>query len=225
MHSSSTTNSKHHSSRLSKVSTRPDVQGVELTIFLENNGAWFGKVGGETPGDDALPLLCTTNKPYRALILSNSISTFDFRIYLFARQAALLSELGRISDVAKRGEYFISTFARTLRENEATLGRNFVESWTYSACLNVVDECQKWVDQTRIDTRVVAGFVAVKAELLELARKQVSPVFLLPTLRLTPFTARQDRNRGRPSSLRASILYVTQRVPPPSCCRPLDSLL
>lgn len=86
--------------------------------IAENDTAWFGKIGGIAPGDDALPLLSTTNKPYRKLILANAISIFDFRIYLFARQAALLAQMGRITDVAKRGAYFISTFARTLRENE-----------------------------------------------------------------------------------------------------------
>lgn len=76
----------------------------------------FGKIGGLAPGDDALPLLSTTNKPYRKLIQTNDISIFDFRIYLFARQAAMLFHLGKITEVAKRGAFFISTFARRLRE-------------------------------------------------------------------------------------------------------------
>lgn len=79
--------------------------------------AWFGKVGGLAPGDDALPLLSTSNKPYRRMIQLNDITVFDFRIYLFARQATMLFQLGRITDVARRGAYFISTFARTLREH------------------------------------------------------------------------------------------------------------
>lgn len=100
----------------------------------ENNGAWFGDIGGLSVGDDALPLLSTNNKPYRKLISANTISIFDFRIYLFARQAALLTKLGRIADVAKRGAYFISTFARTLRDNQV---RSFsLSSWHVSYASN-----------------------------------------------------------------------------------------
>lgn len=80
----------------------------------------FGKVGGLAPGDDALPLLSTTNKPYRKLLQTNDISIFDFRIYLFARQAAMLFHLGKITEVAKRGAFFISTFARRLREDQVS---------------------------------------------------------------------------------------------------------
>lgn len=43
---------------------------------------------------------------------------FDFRIYLSARQAEMLFHLGRTVEVAKRGAYFVSTFARTLREHQ-----------------------------------------------------------------------------------------------------------
>lgn len=82
--------------------------------------AWFGKVGGLAPGDDALPLLNTSHKPYRKQIQANDISIFDFRIYLFARQAAMLFLLGRVAEVAKRGAFFISTFARTLREHQVS---------------------------------------------------------------------------------------------------------
>lgn len=133
-----------------------------------------GQVGGPTAGDDALPLLSTGVKPYAALLKTNKITIFDFRIYLFARQAALLLEMGRIAEVAKRGAYFISTFARTLRQYQSTLGPSFVESWTYSATLNIVDECQRLIENGEVDSSTAADFVAVKAELLDLARKQVT---------------------------------------------------
>lgn len=42
---------------------------------------------GTTAGDDSLPLLDTTSKNYRDMIHQNSITEFDFRKYLFARQA------------------------------------------------------------------------------------------------------------------------------------------
>lgn len=126
----------------------------------------------------------------------DAITIFDFRIYLFARQAVMLFHLGRVVEVARRGAYFVSTFARKLREHQvshpcllldvaakdfsaqSTLGPNFVEAWTYSACLNIVSECGRRIDQDLSDP-AATGFVAVKAELLELAKKQVrDPSFL-----------------------------------------------
>ncbi|KAI9785522.1 MAG: hypothetical protein M1839_009263 [Geoglossum umbratile] len=42
----------------------------------------------------ASPFLSAIRKPYRDLILSNNISVFDFRCYIFARQLCLLLRLG-----------------------------------------------------------------------------------------------------------------------------------
>ncbi|GAA5988713.1 hypothetical protein JCM5350_001988 [Sporobolomyces pararoseus] len=148
---------------------------LEASFFQnlkEHRISWINNVGGLAVGDDALPLLSTSNKPYRKLIDAGTISVFDFRIYLFARQAEMLFHLGRTVEAAKRGAYFVSTFARTLREHQALLGQNFVESWTYSACLNIVETCE-----THLFTdKPVTSFVAVKAELLELAKKQLDKI-------------------------------------------------
>lgn len=59
---------------------------------------------------------------------------------------------------------------------QATLGPNFVESWTYSACLDIVAACEAKVAAQPNPAPSVA-LVAVKAELLELAKKQVRPNF------------------------------------------------
>lgn len=80
--------------------------------------SWFGRFGGTSEGDDASPLLSTSKKPYRSWISANDISVFDFRIYLFARQAFMLFHLGRTAEIARRGAFFISTFARTLRQHQ-----------------------------------------------------------------------------------------------------------
>ena len=53
-------------------------------------------VGQEEEGEDGDGnLIDADRKPYRDLILSNDISIFDFRCYLFSRQATLLLRLGR----------------------------------------------------------------------------------------------------------------------------------
>ncbi|GAA5964623.1 hypothetical protein JCM3765_007645 [Sporobolomyces pararoseus] len=148
---------------------------LEASFFQnlkEHRISWINNVGGLAAGDDALPLLSTSNKPYRKLIDAGTISVFDFRIYLFARQAEMLFHLGRTVEAAKRGAYFVSTFARTLREHQALLGQNFVESWTYSACLNIVETCETHL----VTDKPVTSFVAVKAELLELAKKQLDKI-------------------------------------------------
>ncbi|GAA5902878.1 transport protein particle complex II subunit TRS130 [Sporobolomyces salmoneus] len=148
---------------------------LEASFFQnlkEHRISWINNVGGLETGDDASPLLSTSNKPYRRLIDAGTISVFDFRIYLFARQAEMLFHLGRTVEAAKRGAYFVSTFARTLRENQALLGQNFVESWTYSACLNIVETCETHL----VTDKPVTLFVAVKAELLELAKKQLDKI-------------------------------------------------
>ncbi|KAH0559500.1 hypothetical protein GP486_003985 [Trichoglossum hirsutum] len=52
------------------------------------------------PSEDEIltdPPLSATKKPYRELILSNNISVFDFRCYIFARQLSLLLRLGNAS--------------------------------------------------------------------------------------------------------------------------------
>ncbi|KAA8911750.1 trafficking protein particle complex subunit 10 [Sphaerosporella brunnea] len=90
--------------------------------------------------DDGNPI-SSEKKPYRELILSNEISIFDFRCYLFARQATLLLRLGRrnaernpperpasahaaeiegddlfrLAEVCRRGIEFVTTVARVLR--------------------------------------------------------------------------------------------------------------
>lgn len=92
----------------------------------ENNLTEFTNFGGRSPGDDNLTILSTTSKPYREQIASSTIAIFDFRIYLFARQATLLLQMGKIAELAKRAAYFISTFTRTLREHQVSLRYSLV---------------------------------------------------------------------------------------------------
>ncbi|GAA5999266.1 transport protein particle complex II subunit TRS130 [Rhodotorula paludigena] len=187
----------------------------------QGQAAWFRNFGGLAAGDDALPLISTDNKPYRKLIDSNSIPIFDFRIYLFARQATMLFHLGRVVEVARRGAYFISTFARKLRENQAALGQNFVESWTYSACLNVVAECEGRIEQDLSDPSSVA-FIAVKAELLELAKKQLDKIGMsaghLPAVH--PFSMSFNESAPGSSALSSCAPSASSGMQPPQRSNP-----
>ncbi|KAA1469549.1 hypothetical protein DENSPDRAFT_857972 [Dentipellis sp. KUC8613] len=145
-------------------------------VLREKNLSWFGTLIILGPKDDSLPLLSIDKKPYRDLILANSISVFDFRIYLLARQCTLLWRLGKIADICRKANAFLISFGRRLREAEAILPRYFIESWTYSSALSTVDQADTWAKSHELDTASQNAFNASKAELLELARSQLDIV-------------------------------------------------
>jgi hypothetical protein len=97
-----------------------ELDATFLQILKEQNLSWFGKLGATGPRDDSLPILDVTVKPFREMLQHSAISVFDFRVYVFARQAILLGKLGRITEVAKRGQWFVASLARRLRESEVS---------------------------------------------------------------------------------------------------------
>lgn len=161
-------------------------------VLKEKNLSWFGSLINPQAKDDSVPLLSTAKKPYRDLILANTISVFDFRIYLLSRQCALLGKMGRIVDVGKKSAAFLGAFGRRLREAEVSLKctiyclpkiptslqtrlpEHFVESWTYSSALSVVEQCDSWASPLQLEGTAQAAVQASKGELIELARNQVS---------------------------------------------------
>ncbi|KAK0503134.1 hypothetical protein EDD18DRAFT_1136499 [Armillaria luteobubalina] len=142
-------------------------------VLREKNLSWFGTVITPGPKDDSSPLLSISKKPYRDLILANTISVFDFRTYLLTRQCELLAQYGRLPEVCRRVGAFLGAFGRRLREMEETLPLHFVESWTYSSALSVVERCDSWQSGLKVDEKRLAPFYAGKGELLELARSQL----------------------------------------------------
>ena len=156
----------------------------------EQNLSWFGKLGATGPRDDSLPILDTAVRQYRDLLQTSSISIFEFRIYVFARQAQLLGKLGRITEIAKRGQWFVASLTRRLRESEvgpaqfsihdntnkqADLAENFIESWTYTACSDIVQKCDEWsqIDRPNGDYSGLIAYESARSELLDIARVQV----------------------------------------------------
>ena len=95
-----------------------DLETTFSQVLREKNLSWFGALITPGPADDSAPLLSVAKKPYRDLILANTISVFDFRIYLLARQCLLLSRNGDMEELCRKTASFLSTFARTLREVE-----------------------------------------------------------------------------------------------------------
>jgi hypothetical protein len=98
--------------------TYEELEATFFQVLKEQNLSWFGKLGATGQADDSIPILDTTAKPYKELLQTSSISIFDFRIYVFARQASLLGKLGRITEIAKRGQWFVASLTRRLRESE-----------------------------------------------------------------------------------------------------------
>ncbi|OXG20513.1 hypothetical protein C366_02047 [Cryptococcus neoformans Tu401-1] len=152
-----------------------ELEAAFIQVVKEQNLSWFGKLGATGSRDDSLPILNTTMKPYREMLQNSSISVFDFRVYLFARQGILLGKLGRITEVAKRGQWFVASLANRLRENEADLAEHFIESWTYTACMDIVSKCDQWarLERPNNDYSGLTAYESVRSELLDIARIQV----------------------------------------------------
>jgi hypothetical protein len=85
-------------------------------VLREKNLSWFGTLIIPGPKDDSMPLLSITKKPYRDLIVANTVSVFDLRIYMLARQCNLLGKMGKVADVCNKVAMFLTSFGRHLRE-------------------------------------------------------------------------------------------------------------
>nr|XP_019014675.1 uncharacterized protein I206_00759 [Kwoniella pini CBS 10737]OCF53456.1 hypothetical protein I206_00759 [Kwoniella pini CBS 10737] len=157
-----------------------ELEASFFQVLKEQNLSWFGisKLGAMNFGDDSLPILDVSQKPYRELIRNSQISIFDFRIYLFARQGQLLGKLGRITEVAKRGQWFVASLTRRLREAENSLAEHFIESWTYTACMDIVSRCDQWsrIDRPNGDYSGLVAYESARSELLDIARIQVERI-------------------------------------------------
>ncbi|EMD38446.1 hypothetical protein CERSUDRAFT_153326 [Gelatoporia subvermispora B] len=166
-----------------------ELEASFLQVLRDRNLSWFGPLISPSTRNDSEPILSVDKKPYRDMILANSISIFDFRVYLLARQCLLLSKMGDVIDICKKVAAFLNTFGRRLRDSEG-LPQYFVESWIYSSALSVVGECESWARGITLPKAKLAVFNAAKAELLETARHQLDIIgvgmgFLPP---LPPFS-------------------------------------
>ncbi|KAH8117364.1 trafficking protein particle complex subunit 10, partial [Phellopilus nigrolimitatus] len=148
---------------------------LEASFFqvLKDRTLWFGNFIEPSPKDDSLPLLLITKKPYRDLILANTISVFDIRVYLLARQSNLLGQMRRVTDIAKKATMFLATFGSRLQEFQSSLPNFFVESWVYSSALSTVETCDEWTSGREMAQSSLSGFNAAKGELLTSARNQL----------------------------------------------------
>ncbi|KDR81848.1 hypothetical protein GALMADRAFT_240099 [Galerina marginata CBS 339.88] len=150
-----------------------ELEALFYKVSKEKNMSWFGTLIHPNPQDDLSPILSVTRKSYRDLILANTISIFDFRIYLLARQCQLLAKLGRMNEVTTKVGFFLGAFGKRLREVESTLSPLFIESWIYSSALGAVEQINSWTTSFKVDASKSVSANAGKGELLDLARIQL----------------------------------------------------
>ncbi|KAI0256634.1 trafficking protein particle complex subunit 10 [Lactifluus subvellereus] len=142
-------------------------------VLREKNLSWFGTLIIPGPKDDSLPLLSITKKSYRDLIVANTVSVFDLRIYILAKQCNLLGKMGKVADLCKKVAMFLLSFGRHLREVSVILPPYFIESWTYSSALSAIEQADVWAKDIKLEGITLNQYHACKAELLELARNQL----------------------------------------------------
>ncbi|TIC49572.1 hypothetical protein E3Q04_04311, partial [Wallemia mellicola] len=164
----------------------------------------FADFGGLGDSDDSGDLLSTTKKPYRQMMLSNSISIFDFRLYLFACQAKILGDLlGNIEQVATQSLEFINSFGQTIVSHSKDIKMNFLQYWKFTSSMSVIQQCDKWFteEQKVNDIARARVFSQVKAQLYELAISQLKELGVAfgiipnkyPFIRHLPNTKRDKR--------------------------------
>jgi trafficking protein particle complex subunit 10 len=163
-----------------------ELEATFYQVLREKNLSWYGTLISPGPNDDSSPLLSISKKAYRDLILADTISVFDFRIYLLLRQCELLARMERITEVCTKVGAFLGAFGRRLREVDTPLPKFFIESWIYSSAMSAVEQCDTWASRLTLDGPKLATFNAGKGELLELARNQVCFITrsLFPLIRL-----------------------------------------
>lgn len=89
----------------------------------------------------------------------------------------MLLKLQRVIEVTARAQLFITSFIPSIRENQEHLPESFVESWVFSACMNVVNECEPLFAQlVSGNTDLIVPYNAVKADLLLTARRQLDKI-------------------------------------------------
>ncbi|BFZ65031.1 hypothetical protein YB2330_006194 [Saitoella coloradoensis] len=152
---------------------------LEASFFLnlrDGDGEMWG-TSGELPGvgDDSASVLDTEQKKYRDLILQNTITTFDFRCYLFARQFALLAKLGNPIAQLVRAKDFIVGVGRML--SGAGMSDAFVESWVWCAASEILEACVP-ISGAGMDGGRIRALAAAKGDLVVLKRTQLDKVGL-----------------------------------------------
>ena len=92
---------------------------------------------------------------------------------------------------------------------QADLAEHFIESWTYTACMDVVQKCDEWsrIDRPNGDYSGLIAYESARSELLDIARVQVGHRLLRTgSTAHQDFAGRTDWRRMRSSARCISLL-------------------
>jgi tetratricopeptide (TPR) repeat protein len=112
-----------------------DLEGFQLS--MDEREIALPMFGGTEKGDDSGSVLDFNKKNYRMKIATSTITEFDFRQYLFARQCKLLFCYGRPVKLAERAMNFIRTFTRLLCAEK--FNERYCNSWAFTAYMDVAE--------------------------------------------------------------------------------------
>eukprot|EP01133_Synstelium_polycarpum_P015260 gene15260-18066_t len=148
------------------------LQYFELEVLFTENKSQFEKVTANEL-NDGVNVLDTSKKLYRSLIYHNNISLFDFKHYLFARQAKLLFLLQKPLEVATKAVAFITSVGHIIAKHPTAFSPMFREAWTFSVSIEIIRACQESFDRLMAQqaaTPVAPGIQRPKAPTPPLSR-------------------------------------------------------
>ncbi|KAJ3321704.1 Kinesin-like protein kif3b [Boothiomyces sp. JEL0866] len=149
---------------------------LEASFFqtlAEQGAPWFKKFGGSELGDENPDFFNLKKKKYRDLIIQNSISIFDFRMYMFSCQIVLLNKSQLPIEIVKRTKQFTTSFSKTLREYQQSLSSYFSEAWTYSVISSILSHCDELLAICNYNNDQIVVYEGYKGELLHTCRYQL----------------------------------------------------
>ncbi|KAJ3273827.1 Kinesin-like protein kif3b [Terramyces sp. JEL0728] len=149
---------------------------LEASFFqtLEEQGApWFKKFGGSETGDENPEFFNLKKKKYRDMIIQNSISIFDFRMYMFSCQIVLLNKSQLPIEIVQRTKQFTASFSKALREYQQSLPNFFSETWTYSVITSILSHCDELLAICNYNSEQIVLYEGYKGELLHTCRYQL----------------------------------------------------
>jgi len=137
---------------------------------------WRDKIYGKKSSQySRLALKADPSEKYLDVVASGQMSILDLRIYMFSKQANLLRRLNRLDEAIKRASIFISSFAAFLRSHEHIWPANYIESWVYCTCNELVEWCEERINPGAQDVATLESLRCC-AQLLELAHSQLDRI-------------------------------------------------
>ncbi|XP_041353835.1 trafficking protein particle complex subunit 10-like isoform X2 [Gigantopelta aegis] len=190
--------------------------------FVENHAAgalckWLYPLIGPCTNWAGLSLAKQINYDMRDLVKHNKASLLEFRDYLFSRQCALLFELRRPWEAAKRALNYLHSTIQEMMLLEVEVPEGALACWVFLSCLEVLNISEKHSDKLQIDK-----YSLYTASLWDHARKKLKE--LGNVCGLTPGDEPTSQQLSRRVDLASGMLSKEQDTDPGKKLRPVDRL-